>query len=117
MKTIKRILAVALLIITLTAVGYFVYTGSRFSFKEEDYQALIGNTYISKNNDISVRFEEDYSIEYTVGNVAKTLQENTLKDGVIICQYSEEEYRFVIISEQTIFDVNRKQILWRIDDE
>lgn len=117
MKTIKRILAVALLIITLTAVGYFVYTGSRFSFKEEDYQALIGNTYTSKNNDISVCFEKDNSIEYTIDDVAKALQENTLKDGVIICHQGDEDYRFVIISEQTIFDVNRKQILWRSDNE
>lgn len=117
MKTIKRILAVALLIITLTAVGYLVYTGGRFSFKIDDYQELIGSTYMNKNNDISVCFNEDNSIDYRTENDTYVFAQNDLKDGVIICQYEEEQYRFVIISEQALFDVNTKQILWRTHNE
>lgn len=35
MKTVRRILAVALLIITALVVGYLVYTGSRTASVEE----------------------------------------------------------------------------------
>lgn len=35
MKTIKRILAVALLVVTVLVVGYLVYTGSRTASVEE----------------------------------------------------------------------------------
>ena len=37
MKTVKRILAISLLIVTVLVVGYLVYTGSRLT----DGQAII----------------------------------------------------------------------------
>ena len=40
MKTVKRILAVALLIITALVVGYLVYTGSRTTSVEESTAIL-----------------------------------------------------------------------------
>ena len=117
MKTIKRILAVALLIITITAVGYLVYTGGRFSFNGDNYQGLIGNTYTNKENNVVVYFNEENSIEYRTENGTFTLQQSELKDEVIICQDEEEQYRFVIISEQVLYDVNTKQVLWRTNNE
>lgn len=35
MKTVRRILAVALLVVTVLVVGYLVYTGSRTASVEE----------------------------------------------------------------------------------
>lgn len=40
MKTVRRILAVALLIITALVVGYLVYTGSRTASVEESTAIL-----------------------------------------------------------------------------
>lgn len=36
MKTVRRILAVALLVVTVLVVGYLVYTGSRTASVEEN---------------------------------------------------------------------------------
>ena len=113
MKTVKRILAVLLLIITLTAVGYFVYTGSRFSFKDEDYQGLIGSTFTSKDNEFTLSFIDEETLEYQTAQ----LEKKDLKDGVLLCVLGDTEYKFVIISAQTIYDVNNRQILRRFDYE
>ena len=40
MKTVKRILAVALLVATVLVVGYLVYTGSRTASVEESAAIL-----------------------------------------------------------------------------
>ena len=40
MKTVKRILAVALLVVTVLVVGYLVYTGSRTASVEESAAIL-----------------------------------------------------------------------------
>lgn len=40
MKTIKRILAIALLVVTVLVVGYLVYTGSRTASVEESTAIL-----------------------------------------------------------------------------
>ena len=40
MKTVRRILAVALLVVTVLVVGYLVYTGSRTASVEESTAIL-----------------------------------------------------------------------------
>ena len=40
MKTVRRILAVALLVVTVLVVGYLVYTGSRMASVEESTAIL-----------------------------------------------------------------------------
>lgn len=40
MKTVRRILAVALLVVTVLVVGYLVYTGSRTTSVEESTAIL-----------------------------------------------------------------------------
>ena len=40
MKTVKRIIAVALLVVTVLVVGYLVYTGSRTASVEESTAIL-----------------------------------------------------------------------------
>ena len=111
MKIIKRILAVVLLITTVTLVGYFVYTGSRFSFTGEDYRELIGNTYT--NQGISMTFNEDNSIGYKTDTKTIKMLDNEVIDGVIVCNYDGNEYRFVVITADNIYDVSQKRLLRR----
>ena len=44
MKTIKRIIAVVLLIVVVFAVGYLYYTGSRLAATQEDTEAAYEQT-------------------------------------------------------------------------
>ena len=52
MLHIKRFFAVILLIIVIMAVGYFVYTGSRFAVKDEVFQEVIGGVFSDKTKTV-----------------------------------------------------------------
>ena len=45
MKTVKRMLAVFLLILSVTVIGYLVYTGIRLTVINEEEAAEMENTY------------------------------------------------------------------------
>ena len=54
MKILRRMFAVAMLLLTVLVVGYFSYTFSRLNGEQVPYETLQKSAYKSKNNTVLV---------------------------------------------------------------
>ena len=111
-KTGKRILAVALLILTVLLVGCLVFTGSRLANYPKDIGEYKRATFIGKDGTM-VAFTEN-GAWYSVGENEVILLEITdYSEGVITMKKKDTTYRFVAIDKQTIYDETTKSLLTR----
>ena len=113
MKILRRILAVFFLIIILVGVGYLVYSSSRFSFQESDFQEYIGAKYVSENKEIFVIFLSEEKVIYKTDSKSKKADIIGIENKTVRCVINEEEYRFFIVNKDTVYDVQNKTFLWR----
>ena len=111
-KTGKRILAVVLLILTVLLVGCLVFTGNRLADCPKDIEEYKRATFIGKDGTM-VAFTEN-GAWYSMGENEVILLEITgFEEGVITMTKNQNQYRFVAIDEQTIYDESTKQFLTR----
>ncbi len=111
-KTGKRILAVLLLILTVLLVGCLVFTGNRLVGYPKDIEEYNRATFIGKDGTM-VAFTENGAWYSANKNEVILLEITGYEEGVITMTKNENQYRFVAIDEQTIYDENTKRLLTR----
>ena len=111
-KTGKRILAVVLLILTVLLVGCLVFTGNRLANYPENLDGYKRVVFEGKDNTM-VAFTDD-GAWYGAGENEVILMEITdYTEGVITMAKNDEQYIFVAIDYEMIYDENTKQLLTR----
>ena len=111
-KTGKRILAVVLLILTVLLVGCLVFTGNRLANYPEDLNGYKREIFEGKD-DTMVAFT-DNGAWYGAGEEEIILLDFvSYEEGVITMAKNDEQYIFVAIDYETIYDENTKQLLTR----
>ena len=113
-KTSKRILAVALLILTVLLVGCLVFTGNRLTDCPKNIEEYKRATFIGKDGTM-VAFTEAEAW-YGTGEEVILLDIIRYEEGVITMAKSDKQYRFVAIDDETIYDENTKRLLTRRAD-
>ena len=110
-KTGNRILAVVLLILTVLLVGCLVFTGNRLANYPEDLDGYKREIFEGKD-DTMVAFTED-GAWYGTGEEVILLEIISYEEGVITMAKNDEQYIFVAIDYEMIYDENTKQLLTR----
>ena len=111
-RTGKRILAVALLILTVLLVGCLVFTGNRLANYPDDLEGYRRVVFEGKDNTM-VAFTENEAWYHAGEDEVILLEITEYADGVITMCKGDMEYRFVAIDEKTLYDENTKQFLTR----
>ena len=117
MLHVKRFFAVFLLIFVLMAVGYFVYTGSRFTINDDLYQEVFGATFSDKTQQYVLTISTNNTATYHDFDTTIHLSGLKVDDGVMCGKYMNETYRFVLVSKDYIYDTNSMLILRRRTDD
>ena len=111
-KTGKRILAVALLLLTVLLVGCLVFTGNRLADYPKEISEYKRATFIGKDGTMVV-FTENGAWYSANENEVILLEITGYLEGVITMEKNDTTYRFVAIDTQTIYDENSKGLLTR----
>lgn len=113
MKTIKRIIAVVLLIVTVLLVCYMCKTCSRLKGIDNTIGDYKNTAFYTEDGKITLVILEDYSANYNVEGNEIVLTFKEYKDGVLDFYTEENAYSFVALNDGSLFDVNTKEILIR----
>lgn len=113
MKTIKRIIAVVLLIVTVLMVCYMCKTCSRLKGIDNTIEDYKNTAFYTEDGKITLVIMEDYSANYNVEGNEIILTFKEYKDGVLDFYIEENAYSFVALNDGSLFDVNTKEILIR----
>lgn len=113
MKTIKRIIAVVLLIVTVLLVCYMCKTCSRLKGIDNTIEDYKNTAFYTEDGKITLVILEDYSANYNVEGNEIVLTFKEYKDGVLDFYTEENAYSFVALNDGSLFDVNTKEILIR----
>lgn len=109
--TIKRILAVVVLIAVIFTVGFLIFTGNRLARYPNTIKGFENKTYFSNDGD-RVTFTAENTAYYTVGDNQIKLMITDYKEGVIYAEKDEQMYIFVAIGSDTIYDAQEKEFLY-----
>lgn len=113
MKTIKRLIAVILLILLVLAGGYLVFTGNRLCFSDTNYLDTVGNRYVTDN--VLLQIEDETKAYYLVGEHVLTLTFVEEQNGVLSFTADGSTYKFVVLSADAVWDPSTKKLLMRRD--
>lgn len=111
MKTIKRVIAITLLIVVGFLVGCLFYTNNRLKTYPSEISVLQGDKFTGKE-DTTVEFNGENRLVYIVGERAWVLQVTEYKDGVIYANASGQEYRFVVVDDM-LYDMQTEEFLYK----
>ena len=113
MKTIKRIIAVVLLIVTVLLVCYMCKTCSRLKGIDNTIEDYKNTAFYTEDGKITLVILEDYSANYNVEGNEIVITFKEYKDGVLDFYTEEDAYSFVALNDGSLFDANTKEILIR----
>lgn len=113
MKTIKRIIAVVLLIVTVLLVCYMGKTCSRLKGIDNTIEDYKNTAFYTEDGKITLVILEDYSANYNVDGDEIVIIFKEYKDGVLDFYTEENAYSFVALNDGSLFDTNTKEILIR----
>ena len=101
-KTVKRIIAVVLLLVTVLLIGYSCYTANRLASYPDTLDGY-KNMVFRANDGTMVAFtgENVWYSEQGADMVLVTTE--SYKEGVITLKYNEETLQFVAIDEDTLY--------------
>ena len=113
MKTIKRIIAVVLLIVTVLLVCYMCKTCSRLKGIDNTIEDYKNTAFYTEDGKITLVILEDYSANYNVDGNEIVLTFKEYKDGVLDFYTEENAYSFVALNDGSLFDASTKEIFIR----
>ena len=111
-KTVKRVLAITLLVLAVLLVGCLIFTGNRLADYPKDFKDYKSAVYEGKDG-IMVAFTENGALYDTAENTVIMLALTDYKEGVITMQKQGTVYTFVAVGKDMLYDENAKQILTR----
>ena len=109
MKRIKRIIAVIILSLVVLLVGYSCYTGSRLTDYPKEIDGYKNRTFYVNDGGMVV-FKDDYAWYKTEKGIV-LLTFECYQDGVIKMTRDGEDYFFLAIDEDMLYDERTKEFL------
>ena len=89
-KTVKRIIAVVLLLVTVLLIGYSCYTGSRLASYPQKLDGYLNATFRTKQGGI-LSFTDEYAWYQTEGEEVVLLTVESYENGIITMLRDEVE--------------------------
>ena len=111
-KTVKRILAVVLLLLTVLLVGCLVFTGNRLADYPEDFKNYKSVVFESEDGTMGA-FTENGALYDMAENAVVMLGFTDYSEGVITMEKQGTVYTFVAVGKDMLYDKNTNQILTR----
>ena len=110
MKTVKRIVAVIILVVFVLLVGYSCYTGSRLTNYPQDLDGYKNKTFYTNDGGM-VAFTDEY-VWYQAGEQDVILLKiKSYEQGVILMMKDDKEYAFTTVDNDTLYDEQTNKIL------
>lgn len=115
MKTIKRVVAVTLLIVVVFLVGCLIFTGNRLKDYPSEISVYSGKIFEGNNYEM-VAFKTNGVWYATDENEVALFQITDYSEGIITIESKNVVYRIVAIDENTLYDETTKSLLTRRTD-
>ena len=114
-KTVKRIIAVVLLLVTVLLIGYSCYTANRLASYPDTLDGY-KNMVFRANDGTMVAFTGENIWYAEQGEDMVLLVTESYEEGVITLKYNEETLQFVAIDEDTLYCPASEQFLKKRGD-
>ena len=114
-KTVKRIIAVVLLLVTVSLIGYSCYTANRLASYPDTLDGY-KNMVFRANDGTMVAFTGENIWYAEQGEDMVLLVTESYEEGVITLKYGEETLQFVAIDEDTLYCPASEQFLKKRGD-
>ena len=114
-KTVKRILAVVTLLVTVLLIGYSCYTANRLASYPDTLDGY-KNMVFRANDGTMVAFTGENIWYAEQGEDMVLLVTESYEEGVITLKYNEETLQFVAIDEDTLYCPASEQFLRKRGD-
>lgn len=114
-KTVKRIIAVVLLLVTVLLIGYSCYTANRLASYPDTLDGY-KNMVFRANDGTMVAFTGENIWYAEQGEDMVLLVTESYEEGVITLKYNEETLLFVAIDEDTLYCPASEQFLRKRGD-
>ena len=114
-KTVKRIIAVVLLLVTVLLIGYSCYTANRLASYPDTLDGY-KNMVFRANDGTMVAFTGENIWYAEQGEDMVLLVTESYEEGVITLKYNEETLQFVAIDEDTLYCPASEQFLRKRGD-
>ena len=111
-KTVKRILAVVLLLLTVLLVGCLVFTGNRLADYPKEFKDYKSVVFGSKDGTM-IAFTENGALYDMAENAVVMLGFTDYSEGVITMEKQGTVYTFVAVGKDMLYDTHTNQILTR----
>ena len=111
-KTVKRVLAITLLVLAVLLVGCLIFTGNRLADNPKEFKDYKSVVFESKDGTM-VAFTENGALYDTAENTVIMLEFTDYSEGVITMQKQGAVYIFVAVGKDMLYDENTNQILNR----
>ena len=114
-KTVKRILAVVMLLVTVLLIGYSCFTADRLASYPQTIDGY-KNMVFRANDDTMVAFTGE-SVWYAKPNEDMVIvQVESYAEGVLTLKYGEETLQFLAIDKNTLYCPASQQFLKKRGD-
>ena len=109
MKRIRRIVAVMILCVVVSLVGYSCYTGSRLTDYPKEIDGYKDMTFYSNDGGMVAFADKDvWYLTKEQGIILLTLA--GYEDGVITMTREEKKFYFIAVDNDTLYDEQTKKI-------
>ena len=110
-KTVKRVLAITLLVLAVLLVGCLIFTGNRLADNPKEFKDYKSVVFESEDGTM-VAFMENGAL-YDTAEEVTMIELVEYADGVITMQKQGTVYTFVAVGKDMLYDKNTNQILTR----
>ena len=111
-KTIKRVLAIILLVLAVLLVGCLIFTGNRLADYPKEFKDYKSVVFESKDGTM-VAFTENGALYDTPESTVIMAEFKDYSEGVIMMEKQGTVYTFVVVGKDMLYDKNTNQILIR----
>lgn len=114
-KTVKRILAVVMLLVTVLLIGYSCFTADRLASYPKTLDGY-KNIVFRANDDTMVAFTDKNVWYAEQGETMVLVEVESYIEGVITLLYGEETLQFIAIDKNTLYNPTTGEFLTKRGD-
>ena len=111
-----NILTIIGAVILVLLVGYIFYMARAQSGKAVPMSDLAGRLYASESGDVQLRFYAEDEFLFRDGEERRTFRTCEYKDGILVFaeEGAEEQYTFLLLTEDRLFYDNGREVLYLV---
>ena len=110
-RVLRRVLALVLVLLVVFAVCYIIRTCKVIKGSNVSYESLQKSVYKSKNGNILIFSDEN--IWYVTEETSCICILESYENGTLIIQKDKRSYSFRVIDEETVYDMQSKEFMYR----